>query len=125
MATRYGDANENGDPGSSFNQTRRRLTQHYGPTTAHHTYTFKAFTRESLANIQKRKTSRIRKRSSAFLDPVKPKPEPDPYLASGQQLPPALVRQLPAELIGKPIEDIDPYYEDQEVNNGDKTHCHN
>ena len=41
--------------------------------------------------------------------------EPDPFLASGQQLPPALVRQMPPELVGKPIEDIDLYYADQEV----------
>lgn len=39
-------------------------------------------------------------------------PEPDPYLASGQQLPPVLARQFPPELVGKPIEDIDPFYAD-------------
>lgn len=38
--------------------------------------------------------------------------EPDPYLASGQQLPPVLARQFPPELVGKPIEDIDPFYAD-------------
>lgn len=41
--------------------------------------------------------------------------EPDPYLASGQQLPPAIVRHLPKKLVGTPIEDIDPYYADREV----------
>lgn len=38
--------------------------------------------------------------------------EPDPYLASGQQLPPVLARQFPPELVGRPIEDIDPFYAD-------------
>lgn len=54
------------------------------------------------------------RRSMAAIAPLLPT-EPDPYLASGQQLPPALVRQMPAELIGKPIEDIDPFYADKEV----------
>ncbi|KAG9508996.1 Sodium channel protein type 10 subunit alpha, partial [Fragariocoptes setiger] len=43
------------------------------------------------------------------------KPKPDPYLASGLQLPPAYQRQIPPELIGKPIEEIDRFYYDRET----------
>ena len=124
MAARYGDANENGqsnyddafrrpDDNSKGRPTRQGIQN--AAASLHHAVTFREFTRESLANIRKRKASCAKRTSEAYLDPAKPKLEPDPYLASGQQLPPALVRQLPPELVGKPIEDIDPYYSDQKV----------
>lgn len=134
----FGDANLNGQGSFQVNpadddydyRPKRRSTRHnllLNKNQAHH-YVFKAFTRESLINIRKRKCSIAssiksqsnanKKVSSDIQANVKLKPtEPDPYLASGQQLPPALIRQLPAELIGRPIEDIDPYYADQEVSN--------
>lgn len=98
------------------NQDKRRTTKLYTAAMPHHGFNFKAFTRESLVQIQKRKSSRAKKSSVAHLDPfTRQRLEPDPYLASGQQLPRAVIGQMPAELIGKPIEDIDPYYADQEV----------
>lgn len=131
---RYGDANLNGLTGvddvdynnvSGYEDTRRRFTKQYGgglqaiDSTVHQQFIFKEFTRESLANIQKRKLSnqqnKTKRHSVAFVDAAKQRPEPDPYLASGQQLPPSIMRQMPPELIGKPIEDIDPYYADKEV----------
>lgn len=140
MAARFGYASENGnydDNNDNFDdqinayqqQEKRRSTRFYQqqqyhqqqrrPTSTssnqHHQVSFKPFTPESLVNIQRKKAQRQKKQSTAYLDPAKPKLEPDPYLASGQQLPPALVRQLPPDLIGKPIEDIDPYYADQDT----------
>lgn len=119
MDTRFGDAYDNGNENfyqDQEGQPNRRSTKFYtAPTVPHHGFVFKAFTRESLINIQRRKNSKSKKHSLAYLDPAKPKPEPDPYLVSGLQLPLAFIRQLPPELVGKPIEDIDPYYADQEV----------
>lgn len=139
MAARaYGDANDNGNIGnhndndyydynnkqtdqkSSANtrrSTKQTNTSTFNNNQAHHGFVFKAFTRESLTNIKRRKSSKAKKNSASYniQEQSKPKLEPDPYLASGQQLPPALARQLPKELVGRPIEDIDPYYGDQEV----------
>jgi len=113
-----GDAGKNGDSVKSENRERlrRQSSKFYANNSLpHHGFVFKAFTKESLANIRDRKTSRCKNISASHWDPARLKPQPDPYLASGQQLPLALIRQLPAELVGKPIEDVDPYYADQEV----------
>lgn len=120
MPSRFAYANENEDDGllnvAEGENPTRRATKLYTATMPHHGFNFKAFTRESLSNIQKRKSSKAKRSSAAHLDPVtRQRLEPDPNLASGQQLPRAVVRQMPAELIGKPIEDIDPYYADQDV----------
>ena len=40
---------------------------------------------------------------------------PDPQLEVGQTLPKCLKKRFPKELIGKPIEEIDPYYAAEEV----------
>lgn len=40
---------------------------------------------------------------------------PDPQLAVGQTLPESLQKHFPHELIGKPIEEIDPYYSTEYV----------
>lgn len=124
---RFGDANLNGaenDRQAGHNQqqydgTARRLTRQFGPSATdagqQQQFVFKEFTRESLANIQRRKLSRSKRYSVANVDATKQKPEPDPYLASGVQLPQYILRRVPPELIGKPIEDIDPYYADKEV----------
>lgn len=136
MAARYGYADENGyvaDTDDNQQQAlyaaaaanaKRRATRTFGQ--ANHTITFRPFTRESLLNVgQRRKQSRgANKRNSSACaqtalgaadSTTKAKSEPDPYLASGQLLPPVVARQLPRELIGKPIEDLDPYYADKEV----------
>lgn len=119
MASRFGDANENGNDycrdQDHLQPSKRRSTKYSSaiPTITHHGFVFKAFTKESL--IEKRKNQLAKKKSVSHLDPTRQVLEPEPYLASGQQLPPALVRQLPGELIGKPMEDIDPYYNDKEV----------
>lgn len=111
MAARYGDANEDAD----FDCSKRRPTRLYAGAHLHQPINFNEFTTESLVRINKRRRSRANRNSGTYFDPVKPRPEPDPSLASGQQLAPAIVRQMPPELVGKPIEDIDPYYLDQEV----------
>lgn len=121
MAARFGYANENGNERDTYNydqddwHQKRRSTKYstIGPNIPHHGFVFKAFTKESL--IEKRKSLATKKKSLSHLDPTRQALQPEPYLASGQQLPPALVRQLPNELVGKPIEDIDPYYNDKEV----------
>lgn len=79
-----------------------------------HHFEFKPFTIESLLNIRARRESRFVDGAKERYKPQSER-EPDPYLASGQQLPPVLLRQLPAELIGRPIEDIDPFYSDKET----------
>lgn len=123
-AARFGDANLNGadnDDARAYQQydgTGRRLTRQFGPSatdTVQQQFVFKEFTRESLVNIQKRRLSRGKRYSVANVDTAKQNLEPDPYLASGVQLPQYILRRVPPELIGKPIEDIDPYYADKEV----------
>lgn len=164
MATRFGYASENEnwvnpqqdeDQRQQYRRQSRRATLR--PTTganAPHRITFKPFTKESLADADKRKLSRQSSKrrsnqqqqqqphrtckdedgvellsvprasnatgriaSAATITPTTNAAirEPDPYLASGQQLPPAIIRHLPRKLVGKPIEDIDPYYADKEV----------
>lgn len=41
--------------------------------------------------------------------------DPDPQLEVGQTLPEPLKQRFPDELIGQPIEEIDPYYATEEV----------
>lgn len=90
-----------------------------------HCQIFKPFTRESLQNIVNRKESKTNKRTSLSYQDNKSKPKPDPYLASGLQLPPAFQRRIPPELIGKPIEDIDQFYANKEVSSTNAhTHTH-
>ena len=43
------------------------------------------------------------------------KPRPDPALEAGNALPPRLIDEFPPEYYGKPIEDIDPFYNNQYV----------
>lgn len=134
MTARSGDANLNGLDEQQQQQrrasqlqddARRRLTRQFGPTAAaaatdsnqQQQFVFKEFTRDSLAAIQRRKLSKVKRFSVANVDAAgaKQRLEPDPYLASGVQLPQYILRRVPPDLIGKPIEDIDPYYADKEV----------
>lgn len=130
-SVRYGDANLNG-AGCSPRQSQQM--RHKSITTEAFLHpgglTFREFTRDSLEQIRRRRQHQNEKKtrllsnlnqtdaqtSNAFvINPRAGQLEPDQALASGQQLPHAIMRQLPIELLGKPIEDIDPYYADQET----------
>lgn len=120
QADRYGYASNNGNyvyqdrrETERTSQVQRALNfKGTGPNSGrpahHHNIEFKPFTGESLEKIKLRRVSKPNNKTQIEL-------EPDPYLASGQQLPPVLLRQLPSELIGQPLEDIDPYYADRET----------
>lgn len=130
-ADRFGDSNKNGlhndeqtcdQPNknqiiTSTGSATRRINgaknsiMYPSPSQFHHSFEFKPFTRESLAKIRKRRCSKLEDQSKARQTEL----EPEPYLASGQQLPPVLLRQLPGEFVGTPLEDIDPYYADKET----------
>lgn len=108
---------------AQYNKERRytRQTVRPGSEPIHQQFVFKEFSPDSLNKIRKRKLSLKAKRYSvAQVDSSRQKLEPDPSLASGQQLPPYIIRQIPPELKGKPIEDIDPYYADKEVSNNEE-----
>lgn len=122
MATRMGDANES--PAEYYDRLelrpRRSTARYYSPDLAEQRFVFKAFTEDSLRSISQRRISRSKKQSQAqppveLVGKLRVSQQADPCLAAGQQLPITLLRQLPSELIGRPIEDIDPYYADQEV----------
>jgi hypothetical protein len=123
---RFGDANLNGTgndegPNQQYDDLKRRQTRQYafaGNDPAQQQFVFKEFTKESLANIRQRRLSKAKRISVANVESTKQKLEPDPFLASGVQLPQYILRRVPPELIGKPIEDIDPYYADKEVSAG-------
>ena len=55
------------------------------------------------------------KRKSSKSEPIGPKPKANKELAVGQILPRTLQAKFPAELIGKPIEEIDWYYRTEYV----------
>lgn len=71
---------------------------------------FRRFTPESLAAIEKR----IAARKEANDLPPEEKPRPQLDLQAFQKLP-ALYGSPPPELIGEPLEDLDPYYLDHKV----------
>lgn len=115
-------AEEYKQTGRERDNLMRRPTKHLvmKPCHPHQEFEFKPFTKESLNKIHRRKLL-ARKKSVTTnsnkieLDRAEQVAQPDPFLVSGQQIPPAFVRQLPKELIGSPIEDIDSYYADKEV----------
>lgn len=55
-------------------------------------------------------------------DSADDKPEPNPLLAAGNKLP-AKLGDFPPELYGKPIEDIDEFYQNQYVSIWEKQTC--
>uniref|UniRef100_A0ABM5GMQ8 Sodium channel protein n=1 Tax=Pogona vitticeps TaxID=103695 RepID=A0ABM5GMQ8_9SAUR len=71
---------------------------------------FRPFTRESLAAIEKR----IAAKKECKDPPPAEKLRPQLDLQQFQKLP-ALYGNLPPELIGEPLEDFDPYYNDQKT----------
>ncbi|XP_048366458.1 sodium channel protein type 4 subunit alpha-like [Sphaerodactylus townsendi] len=71
---------------------------------------FRPFTRESLAAIEKR----IAAKKDCEDPPPEEKPRPQLDLQAFQKLP-ALYGHPPSELIGEPLEDLDPYYQDHKT----------
>ncbi|XP_009694249.1 PREDICTED: sodium channel protein type 5 subunit alpha-like, partial [Cariama cristata] len=78
------------------------------------TNNFRKFTYESLAAIEKRiAAKRNCQRNTVDQKPEK-KPRPQLDLKAFQKLP-ALYGNPPPELIGEPLEDLDPYYKDRKI----------
>ncbi|XP_066173568.1 sodium channel protein type 5 subunit alpha-like [Sylvia atricapilla] len=75
---------------------------------------FRRFTQESLAEIKKRIAAEKIHRKNATEEKPEEKPRPQLDLKAFQKLP-ALYGNPPPELIGEPLEDLDPYYKDHKV----------
>lgn len=72
------------------------------------------FTRESLAALERRIAEEQAKSTKEAQKNTQP-PKPRPDLEAGKQLP-RIFGDIPPELIGVPLEDIDPfYYKNQKV----------
>jgi hypothetical protein len=90
---------------------------------------FREFTHESLQRIERYRQEEAERRTirkednnerrcrnkSSKDEPIDPKRVPNKELAAGQTLPRVLQNKFPAELIGKPIEEIDCYYRTEYV----------
>jgi hypothetical protein len=87
---------------------------------------FREFTHESVERIKRYRQEEVESIASKRLEkqtindennnePIVPKPMPNKELAVGQKLPRVLQNKFPAELIGKPIEEIDCYYRTEYV----------
>ncbi|NWQ66466.1 SCN5A protein, partial [Neopipo cinnamomea] len=75
---------------------------------------FRKFTQESLAAIRKRIAAKKNRRRNTIEQKPEEKPRPQLDLKAFQKLP-ALYGNPPPELIGEPLEDLDPYYKDHKV----------
>ncbi|XP_053321997.1 sodium channel protein type 5 subunit alpha-like [Spea bombifrons] len=79
---------------------------------------FRRFTPESLAAIEKRiaeeqaRSAKQEYREDGINE--EPKPVPHPDLEAGKQLP-RIYGEFPSNLIGEPLEDLDPYYRNQKT----------
>lgn len=78
------------------------------------TNNFRKFTHESLAAIEKRIAAKKNCRRNTIDQKPEEKPRPQLDLKAFQKLP-ALYGNPPPELIGEPLEDLDPYYKDRKV----------
>ncbi|POI24736.1 hypothetical protein CIB84_011511 [Bambusicola thoracicus] len=78
------------------------------------TNNFRKFTPESLAAIEKRIAAKKDHQKSTLDQKPKEKPRPQLDLKAFQKLP-ALYGNPPTELIGEPLEDLDPYYKDSKI----------
>uniref|UniRef100_A0A8C0ZAQ9 Sodium channel protein n=1 Tax=Cyanistes caeruleus TaxID=156563 RepID=A0A8C0ZAQ9_CYACU len=78
------------------------------------TNNFRRFTQESLAAIKKRIAAKKICKKNATEQKPKEKSRPQLDLKAFQKLP-ALYGNPPPELIGEPLEDLDPYYKDHKV----------
>lgn len=89
------------------------------------TSSFRRFTRESLAAIEKRMAEKQARSSAASQEsrdglPEEEAPQPQLDLQASKKLP-DLYGNPPRELIGEPLEDLDPFYSTQKVT---ATHSH-
>ena len=83
------------------------------------TSSFRRFTRESLAAIEKRMAEKQARSSAASQEsrdglPEEEAPRPQLDLQASKKLP-DLYGNPPRELIGEPLEDLDPFYSTQKV----------
>ncbi|NXO30953.1 SCN5A protein, partial [Cisticola juncidis] len=78
------------------------------------TNNFRRFTQESLAAIKKRIAAKKDHQKNDTEEKPEEKPRPQLDLKAFQKLP-ALYGNPPPELIGEPLEDLDPYYKDHKV----------
>ncbi|XP_021410982.1 sodium channel protein type 5 subunit alpha [Lonchura striata] len=78
------------------------------------TNNFRRFTQESLAAIKKRIDAKKNCQKNTTEQKPEEKPRPQLDLKAFQKLP-ALYGNPPPELIGEPLEDLDPYYKDHKV----------
>ncbi|XP_074013739.1 sodium channel protein type 5 subunit alpha-like [Numenius arquata] len=78
------------------------------------TNNFRKFTYESLAAIEKRIAAKKNSRRNTIDQKPEEKPRPQLDLKAFQKLP-ALYGNPPPELIGEPLEDLDPYYKDHKI----------
>lgn len=83
------------------------------------TSSFRRFTRESLAAIEKRMAEKQARGSAASQEsrdglPEEEAPQPQLDLQASKKLP-DLYGNPPQELIGEPLEDLDPFYSTQKV----------
>ncbi|XP_010183791.1 PREDICTED: sodium channel protein type 5 subunit alpha-like, partial [Mesitornis unicolor] len=78
------------------------------------TNNFRKFTLESLAAIEKRIAGKRNCRRNTVEQKPEEKPRPQLDLKAFQKLP-ALYGNPPPDLIGEPLEDLDPYYKDSKV----------
>ncbi|NXT62069.1 SCN5A protein, partial [Chaetops frenatus] len=78
------------------------------------TNNFRRFTQESLAAIKNRIADKKNCRRNTIEQKPEEKPRPQLDLKAFQKLP-ALYGNPPPELIGEPLEDLDPYYKDHKI----------
>ncbi|NXX37051.1 SCN5A protein, partial [Nicator chloris] len=78
------------------------------------TNNFRRFTQESLAEIKKRIAAKKNSQRNATEQKPEEKTRPQLDLKAFQKLP-ALYGNPPPELIGEPLEDLDPYYKDHKI----------
>ncbi|NXQ83353.1 SCN5A protein, partial [Nyctibius grandis] len=78
------------------------------------TNNFRKFTYESLTAIEKRIAAKRNCQRNSVDQKPEEKPRPQLDLKAFQKLP-ALYGNPPPELIGEPLEDLDPYYEDSKI----------
>ncbi|NXI97058.1 SCN5A protein, partial [Psophia crepitans] len=78
------------------------------------TNNFRKFTYESLAAIEKRIATKKNCQRNTVDQKPEEKPRPQLDLKAFQKLP-ALYGNPPPELIGEPLEDLDPYYKDHKI----------
>ncbi|ELW47112.1 Sodium channel protein type 3 subunit alpha [Tupaia chinensis] len=70
---------------------------------------FRLFTRESLAAIEKRAAEEKAKKPKREQDDDENKPKPNSDLEAGKNLP-FIYGDIPPEMVSEPLEDLDPYY---------------